>query len=958
MKKVTKSESKDKIFTPDFVIVKILNLEIPDEDPMEYDIKATFLDQLVIAKSMTSNIKRTKSEALVGLIEYDPSDYQNMNKFADTPLAVSIQPTYQHEKQQKEEILEEVVEEEHSLCEVFSYHCNIDIGKIFTDVDYMAVEKRMDSSTRSVLHAKSWLSLPLISIEIEAKRSEENAQGHKVLRDTNLLKFTLIGCYNINIPSDDSLSYACITEMPMCKVENTHIVLFDKGGLVPSRFNHTNFYPKWESLRIDEESYARNDKKFFCDNLKEFQNPNNVDLDHIDNKNAVLWTSFHRSLVVKSAEEWLYHHLHDHAWPVEVHVCGVERYCYVTYLDLLKLIYPGEHTVRLAMPLKQVQTKLSPEECTAECFLSQTVSSNRIGSAKTNKVTSETNQLDDTNMSSVASVSDGDGSNPFILVEIKLARPLRKSSVPPSVTNNELMEMLRREEQSAQPREVSGCSHTDRHWRETVSAAAQLLYTLPKRDSCTFDHDLITSKTRVEIESSFWQEAAHYVNNNFNASQFLESDEAFEELTTMAHIHMMRAATETILGAPDFDDRGRLLQAARQARQMQDTPHAIELYLQLLTTYKRDSDIWRELATCFQDVDKKLAHVCIDKALKFNPRHPLSLLLKACLVVDEDIEQAEVFFLAILSLYPFCTLLWIIASAYYFHRGLHNISEKIMEYVKRVTCEDIPESPLFPRAWGCELGDWWDHTPILAGCTPYYDVADLLLRIRGIALAEVCVALSLPEAGATPMYYHLLALCCRLRGEVTDALCHLQHASKRNGACYLYSLEGECHFVKGNWTAAKMYLENSVYYSQPFSTLLAISSSSLSRHDINVTRSVLLDLVRRQPSAYAWTKLAQFFMMNKSRKLDTPGSSGDHDLSTRYIVACAEQALKCDRYFQYAWSILAKTVQHAARRVYCRNMAIWCGHLYKLPFKMYPNLPRGDLMGKTMDCRCQEKEEL
>lgn len=45
---------------------------------------------------------------------------------------------------------------------------------------------------------------------------------------------------------------------------------------------------------------------------------------------------------------------------------------------------------------------------------------------------------------------------------------------------------------------------------------------------CTVNRQLSESRTRVELVTSFWQEAAIYVNNNFVVRDFLHSDAAFE----------------------------------------------------------------------------------------------------------------------------------------------------------------------------------------------------------------------------------------------------------------------------------------------------------------------------------------------------------------------------------------------------------------------------------------------
>lgn len=48
-------------------------------------------------------------------------------------------------------------------------------------------------------------------------------------------------------------------------------------------------------------------------------------------------------------------------------------------------------------------------------------------------------------------------------------------------------------------------------------------------------------------------------------------------------------------------------------------------------------------------------------------------------------------------------------------------------------------------------------------------------------MAELCLARSLSQTGESAVYYHLVTLCCRLRGDIKEALCHVQLGIKKYG---------------------------------------------------------------------------------------------------------------------------------------------------------------------------------
>ncbi|XP_061380600.1 uncharacterized protein LOC133319561 [Danaus plexippus] len=226
------------------------------------------------------------------------------------------------------------------------------------------------------------------------------------------------------------------------------------------------------------------------------------------------------------------------------------------------------------------------------------------------------------------------------------------------------------------------------------------------------------------------------------------------------------------------------------------------------------------------------------------------------MIFEEDPNAAEPFFLALLAFYPFWTAIWAAASAYFLHKEMFHMSDQIMEQMRKTQAEGLAKEPRFPRTWEQELGEWWEETPLLPGTSVYYDAADLLLRLRGIDLAEICIAKALLENGDSAVYYHMVALCCRLKGNYADALCHLQEGIDKYGEIsYLRSLQGECYHRTKEYNLSLASFEKSGSCKSAYTTLL-----SLPRRDGGRTRSILTDLVRRHPSAYAWMAFADEWM--------------------------------------------------------------------------------------------------
>ncbi|CAG9785603.1 unnamed protein product [Diatraea saccharalis] len=234
----------------------------------------------------------------------------------------------------------------------------------------------------------------------------------------------------------------------------------------------------------------------------------------------------------------------------------------------------------------------------------------------------------------------------------------------PNITHSEINEMLEKMEEGRNKRECTGRGQLDREWQKTVRAAEISLRKVP-----------------------------HYAGN-------------------------------TLLGTNSQLDVDPILRAARHARQMQDISHAADLYFQLVADRPRGANEWRELSSCLMDIDKDWAQVCINKSLSLDPRHRLTLLSKASRLYDDDPAAAEIFFEAILTLYPFWSTGWVVANVYYVKRKMFHMADQ---------------------------------------------------------LAEICLSRGVAESGETAAFYHLVALCCRLRGDVDDALCHLQIAIDKFG---------------------------------------------------------------------------------------------------------------------------------------------------------------------------------
>ncbi|XP_045768546.1 uncharacterized protein LOC123869610 [Maniola jurtina] len=972
------SKYKEEVYVPplDGLGVEIHDLRVPDEESKLYVIEVAFFNQLLISTIVTSTggreVKEVSNKIIAtGQMNYDPSDYEKMCLFADNPLIIKIHPL-----RNEEEVVNTSTNSSPlgtAKLDPDTYCCTIDILPLFTEVNKMCWKKRLEPIfEQSVLLVKSWNNLPLVTITLKATRNPANIYHHKMFKNANYMKITLVGSYNMILPFEDEYIYTAASKLPLQNEMQSGMFCFNDGYRWSKRFNSMSFYPHWENLRLEQKLCSRGDEKLEI-SIEELQNEENIDVNYYVNEKpeqfTTLWASFHRVLMLKDTEELLTKHIREYKWPIEVHIYGENKgYSFMGFIDLFRLLYPGEKTVRLVVPLQWVDAQSMMANCGCKLLLKPSDNVPSILSAvqKPSKSTTESIQTSTTTEIIYVPRSTGSDDNcSFVIVEISLAHAIMEPCIPPHLTKSEINEMLIEMEVIPTKRKCTGRGQLDRDWQSTVQAAANALRRVPYfglTDLCTINRQLSESRTRVELITSFWQDAAIYVNNNFVIKDFLHSDGTFEEMLMIAHACLMRLANETLHVATDNrQELSSTLRAARHARHLQDLPHAMDLYRQLVASKPREANSWRELATCLKDVDNDWANVCINKAIMLNLRHPLSLLSKGGAVFEVDPDAAEPFFTALMAFYPFYTCLWVAANAYFLHRELFHMAHEIMEQVKKTEAEGLSQEMAFPRVWEHELGDWWDHTPLLPGTSRYYETADLLLRLRAVTLAEICIARAFLETDESAVYYHMVALCCRIRGNIDDALCHIKQGIEKYGEImYLRSLEGECYHKRKELTASMASFEKIGSCGSPYISLL-----SLPRRDHVRVQATLTDLTRRNPSAYAWMALADDWMMQSAM-----GEGGDADATKEQRAAaanaamCALNALRCDRSAARAWSLLAILLKPSARRQYCREMAVLCGENKLLSPKYSKHAMDSQQsfcfrLGKALrECRCKMCDHL
>ncbi|KAF9407856.1 hypothetical protein HW555_012266, partial [Spodoptera exigua] len=916
----------------DTLHVKIKSLRTSDQEPKNFAIKVTFFDQLLvhaIIKSIESKDEDPTNFIANGSFAYDPSDYEKMCLFADYPLVVQIQPHRNIDVSKSSSGME--IDSFIKLSHTSSISCcNIDILPIFIGSDDVHKKTYGTNGPAAAMHAKSWDTLPLLTMEMVLERDPLNNAHHRMLQDANWMKITLIGSYNMCIPFEQDYVYNAATKTPLFCEAKTGLVTFSQGYKPEQRFKCTDFYPKWENLRCAGELFTH------CNvSWKTLSNEDKIDLPYYLNQNlpyqSVVWGSFHRTLMLVDDEKWLWKHLRDYKWPLEIHIYGeTGGYSFMAFMNLFQLLFPGKHTIYIAVPLKWVNSMAMMEECACELLLTPNEKPPIIADVTTGvqtppaKTSKSSRAPTESVVTTISSLTENqyrptgyDSNDAFVLVQVQLGRPLKAIIKPRKILKEEITAMLTEMELEVPKNRIcTGRGQSEKDWQKIIRAAANAL-----RKFCTFNRQLSETRTRVELTTSCWQNAAIFVNNNFIVQNYLDSDEIFEELVMMAHACLMRSASNVLMKTNTWQDVEPAVRAARHARHTQDITHAVELYLQLVADKPNYPHYWRELSTCLKDIHRDWAVVCLNKAVVLDPRSSLTLLSKGAMLFEEDPATAEPFFFALLKLNPNWATAWASASVYFYERELYHLADTIMQYAETLRKEQHPEARNYSRSWERELGDWWDSTPLLPGMSLYYEAADLLLRLRAVPLAEACLARLLSVTGETTAYYHLVALCCRLRGQYKEAICHLTVGLDKFGEInYLRSLEAECqHRLGNNETATASYAKVGTCVSS-FSILMSLSSG-----DNTKTRSILMELIRRQASAYAWTALADDWMRthitNPEEEVKEGVKNTEEMNAKECAIACAVQALKIDRRAGRAWAILGKLVKPSARRLHCLQMA-------------------------------------
>ncbi|CAG4974179.1 unnamed protein product, partial [Parnassius apollo] len=595
-KAVLEVQLKESIHSPPFdvLVVKVLSLQVPEKQPMHFSIQVVFYDQLIVDEVITSLWAKEspKGEVIVQVtIRPITKEETNVSSVFHSKSNIS-----QHK----------ILDTEFLKNTTNMSSCNVDILPMFLDTDEMNVKVRMRPVTQtSVLNAISFDNLPLLTMKLSVHRDTSNAKHHDIIREANYLKITLVGSYNLPIPYNKDCVYTAATKATLTNETNNNIIKFNEGYRNPKGFSYANFYAKWERVKHYENIYTESSEKFNC-KLENFQNDANIKLEKYlaessRYKNTIIWASFHRTLFFKETELWMCDFLRQYHWPFELRISGSTDYCFMAFLDLFKLLYPGEDTVRLAVPLQWFDEVNMKEKCDCDPLLALNESPSTTSSfRKSSKIMTDSVRTSKTDARSQMPTGSDD-SCAFVIIEMALRRPFKKPVSPPHISQLEIKEMLK--EMEAQPcqRECTGRGQKIKDWQSTVKMAANALRRIPYYGDdyfsrlinifleqitqgsaafCTFDRQLSSTRTRVEILTSFLEEAAIYVNNNFVTEDFLQSEKTFEELLMMAHACLVRIASDTLLGVDDWPKMDPVIRAARHARHFQDTQHALELYFQ------------------------------------------------------------------------------------------------------------------------------------------------------------------------------------------------------------------------------------------------------------------------------------------------------------------------------------------------------------------------------------------
>lgn len=80
----------------------------------------------------------------------------------------------------------------------------------------MYVKKRMEPMVKPpILQTKSWDNLPLMTMELSVVRNSQNSYHHKILKQANYIKLTLLAAFNVQIPYDEEYIYTAASNSPL-----------------------------------------------------------------------------------------------------------------------------------------------------------------------------------------------------------------------------------------------------------------------------------------------------------------------------------------------------------------------------------------------------------------------------------------------------------------------------------------------------------------------------------------------------------------------------------------------------------------------------------------------------------------------------------------------------------------------------------------------------------------------
>lgn len=80
----------------------------------------------------------------------------------------------------------------------------------------MCLKKRMQPILKvPLLQRKSWDNLPLLIMELFTIRNKANAYHHKLFKEANSFRITILASFNMIIPYDDDNTYTAASKIPI-----------------------------------------------------------------------------------------------------------------------------------------------------------------------------------------------------------------------------------------------------------------------------------------------------------------------------------------------------------------------------------------------------------------------------------------------------------------------------------------------------------------------------------------------------------------------------------------------------------------------------------------------------------------------------------------------------------------------------------------------------------------------